>query len=249
MTAQQGFLYEENAARVLKKYNIVPDYFTPAGSGSDKPDLMIVYKNKESGCELKISEASAGSLVLKYNSKNKKNPWQFGEIKPNEEEKMFIRDLAEEVKLFDLINKKWNKVPMKRDRDATWDATVGKLTPEQRYKSDLANFVEIKGEISAEKIEKYYNKKKTYYVNVGSHGFYMLGRSNPLSLKGIPTFASSAKAMYRARVQYKGGGNYQFTFEMKFSMKSKSPYNIAPTKSKGSVDIDIKALNLSPFVN
>jgi hypothetical protein len=62
-------------------------------------------------------------------------------------------------------------------------------------------------------------------------------------------FGSSAKATYRARVQYKGAGNYQFTFEMQFSIPTnkKSPFNIAPVDGK-SVTIIKNKLNLSCFI-
>ena len=79
----------------------------------------------------------------------------------------------------------------------------------------------------------------------------MLGNKNPLKLKGVPRFGTSAKAQYRARVQAKGGGNYQFTFEMSFSIsKAKmSPFNIAPTVSKKSVKIDTNKLDLNWYLN
>jgi hypothetical protein len=246
MAAQQGFQYEKNAADVLKPMGFVPMSFTPAGAGSDQPDLMLQYKRKKAGCELKITDASAGSLVLKYNSKNKKSPWGFGDIKADDDEKIFIKDLAKEINLFRIINKEWSEIPYKRDKDSLWEATAGKLTARDRYERDKKMFQDIKGEIPATKIEEYYNKKDTWYVNVGTHGFYMLGPNNPLNLKNVPTFGSSAKASYRARVQYKGSDNYQFTFEMQFSMKSKSPFNIAPVDGK-SVKILENKMNLSCF--
>ena len=97
-------------------------------------------------------------------------------------------------------------------------------------------------------IEQYYNKKDTYYVNVGTHGFYLMGTRNPLKLSDVPRFGNSAKATYRARVQYKGNDNYQFTFEMQFSIPAnkKSTYNIAPVDGK-TVKIIKKDLNLSCF--
>ena len=49
MAAQQGFVYEQNAAKLLKTYNLVPKKFIPAGAGHDQPDLMLVYKGKEAG--------------------------------------------------------------------------------------------------------------------------------------------------------------------------------------------------------
>jgi len=245
MAAQQGFQYEINAVNLLKPMGFVPQNFQPAGAGSDQPDLMLKYKNKEAGCELKITAASAGSLVLKYDSAKKK--WGFGDVKKDDEEKYFIVQLADQIKLFDLINKQWNEIPFKRDKDKLWEATAGKLEPKKRYERDRDTFKDIKGEIPASKIEEYYNKKDTYYVNVGTHGFYLMGNKNPLKLKGVPTFGQSAKAIYRARVQYKGSDNYQFTFEMQFSMKNKSPYNIAPVDGK-SVSIIENKLNLSCFI-
>lgn len=249
MAAQQGFQYEVNAANLLKPLGLVPKTFKPAGAGSDQPDLMLEYKKIKSGCELKITAASAGSLVMKYDADDKKNPWKFGNIKSDDDEKIFIADLAEEVGLFDIIKKEWKEIPFKRDKDDLWEATAGKLTPQQRYERDRDTFKDVRGEIPASKIEQYYNKKDTYYVNVGTHGFYLMGSKNPLKLKNVPRFGSSAKATYRARVQYKGGGNYQFTFEMQFSIPAakKSPFNIAPVDGK-SVAIQKKNLNLSCFL-
>ncbi len=228
---------------------LVPQSFVPAGAGHNQPDLMLQYKKIKSGCELKITAASAGSLVLKYDSSDKNNPWKFGDIKDEDSEKLFIRDLAEEVGLFDLIKAQWKELPLKREKDALWESTAGKMTPQKRYERDRDTFSDIRGEIPAVKIEQYYNKKDTYYVNVGTHGFYLMGAKNPLKLKDVPRFGTSAKATYRARVQYKGGGNYQFTFEMQFSIPSskKSPYNIAPVDGK-SVTIQTNNLNLSCFI-
>jgi len=249
MAAQQGFQYEINAAKVLKPLGFVPKNFTPAGAGSNQPDLMLEHKKVKAGCELKITAASAGSLVLKYDIKDKRNPWKFGDSKGDDAEKQFIRDLAEEVGLFDIIKKQWKDVPFKRDKDASWEATAGKLTPKQRYERDRDTFADIRGEIPAAKIEQYYNKKDTYYVNVGTHGFYLMGAKNPLKLKDVPRFSTSAKATYRARVQYKGSDNYQFTFEMQFSIPAskKSPFNIAPVNGK-TVDIIKKDMDLSCFM-
>jgi hypothetical protein len=249
VAAQQGFQYEINAAKILKPMGLVPQSFVPAGAGHNQPDLMLQYKKIKSGCELKITAASAGSLVLKYDSSDKNNPWKFGDIKDEDSEKLFIRDLAEEVGLFDLIKAQWKELPLKREKDALWESTAGKMTPQKRYERDRDTFSDIRGEIPAVKIEQYYNKKDTYYVNVGTHGFYLMGAKNPLKLKDVPRFGTSAKATYRARVQYKGGGNYQFTFEMQFSIPSskKSPYNIAPVDGK-SVTIQTNNLNLSCFI-
>jgi len=238
MAAQQGFVYEVNAAKALIPLGFVPKGFKPAGASHDQPDLYIVKNKTQSGCELKITDASAGSLVLKYNVKTKK--WGFDPESRKDPEKAFIMDVADSVKLFDLINKKWSTVPYKIDRefqDQTWKKTIGMIPTQKRYERDLKEFSELKGDIPATSIEKYYNNKDTYYVNIGTHGFYLFGSLNPLKFKGVPRFSTSASAGWRARVQYKGSGNYQFTFEMNFRVKTKSKFNIAPV-NKTSVVID-----------
>lgn len=244
MAAQQGFEYEKNAANVLKPMGLVPSTFMPAGASHNQPDLMLIHNGRKSGCELKITTASAGSLVLKYVD----GKWQFSDIDKEDEEKQFIKDLGHEVSLFTLIRSKWKEIPYKREpKDTAWKATIGKMNKRDMYERDKKAFQDIKGEIPASKIEQYYNKKDTYYVNVGTHGFYLLGTSNPLGLKNVPRFGTSSKATFRARVQYKGSDTYQFTFEMQFSITKRSIFNIAPVKGK-SVQIDTQAINASCFV-
>ena len=244
--AQQGYQYEKNAVDVLKPLGIVPKSFVPAGAGSDIPDLMIVKDGKQTGCELKITAASAGSIVMKYNE----GTWTIGDPKTNDDEKLFVMKLAKEVGLLELIAKQWSNEPYKFTKNPELKAEIEGLDKKGIYYAEKERFKEIKGEISATKIEEYYNKKKTYYVNVGTHGFYLLGSKNPLRLSGIPRFGNSAKASFRARVQPKGGGAYQFTFEMSFSIPAgkRSPYNIAPVVGAKNVAIDTKKLDLSWFL-
>ena len=242
---QQGFAYEKNAAETLKKFGIVPATFTPAGAGSDIPDLMLQKGSVKSGCELKITAASAGSLVMKYDNGN----WSIGQTDETNDEKLFIMDLAKELGVLNIIKEKWNQEPYKFTKNPAIKKEIEGLDKKAVYTKEHSRFKEIKGEIPATKIEEYYNKMKTYYVNVGTHGFYLLGPKNPLKLSGVPRFGSAAKASYRARVQYKGGGAYQFTFEMSFSISTdkKSQYNIAPI-SKNSVTIDTNKLELDWFL-
>lgn len=243
MAAQQGFQYEINASDALKKLNFVPKDFKPAGAGHDQPDLMIMYGAYDSGCELKITDASAGSLVLHYVSKDPSKPkWSFDPDyrKGQDPEKDFIRGVADSVGLLKLIESNWKAAPNKVHKSVQGEkwfvAKTASKDKDKLYREDVATFKELNGSIPASVIEKYYNAKKTYYVNVGTHGFYLFGPKNPLKFANVPKFSDSAEAKWRARVQYKGSGNYQFTFEMSFRMKRKSPFNIAPI-NKNSVSI------------
>lgn len=244
ITAQQGFQYEVNAVNALKPLGIVPKSFRPAGAGSDIPDIMLQKNGVKAGCELKITAASAGSLVMKYAN----GKWSIGNPNEKNDEKLFVIELAKEVGLLKQIEKKWNNEPYKFTSKQDLKDEIDGLGKREIYSAELKRFPEIKGEIPAAKIEQYYNKKKTYYVNVGTHGFYLLGSKNPLKLKGVPSFGKSAKAAYRARVQAKGGGAYQFTFEMSFSIPAgkRSPMNIAPIKGKS---VEISGLETEWFTN
>ena len=136
--AQQGFVYESNVAKFLKPLGLVPSNFIPAGAGHDQPDLMLLYNNSKQGCELKITDASAGSLVIKY-TPGERMPWGFGTIKKEDKEKIFISELAKEVNLFKEIFRQWNKIPYKIDKklqDDKWLSTAGKLSPRERYARD-----------------------------------------------------------------------------------------------------------------
>jgi hypothetical protein len=240
---QQGFVYESNAVKALKPYDVVPQNFTPAGAGSDIPDLMIKLPkepaNKAVGCELKITAASAGSLAMKWSG----GKWSIGSDTETNDEKLFIIDLSNEVGILDQIQNQWNEKPYKFVKNKILQDELQGLNKREIYSKELSRFPEIKGTIPASKIEEYYNKKKTYYINVGTHGFFLLGPKNPLNLPNVPRFSTAAAAKYRARVQAKGAGNYQFTFEMSFSIikSNMSPYNIAPTIGK-TVKIDTEKM-------
>jgi len=245
--AQQGFEYEKNAAKYLAEHKLVKPGYKPAGAGHARADLEVYYKKKTVNVELKITAASAGSLVLKYTSSNPEHSrWHF-DPHIEDKEKIFIRDVALKTGALKKINRDWNKVPKRRDGESG------------DYDYDHTTFAEISQAISPLFIAQYYAQKRTYYVNVGSHGFYLFNTMDPerlnnnlrrLRMPPVPSFTKAASAKYRARVQSKGGGNYQFTFEMGFSINAAraSEYNIAPIDPRGN-NVRIYTKNFSsPFV-
>jgi len=251
MAVQQGFMYENNAVKFLKKKKLVESSFVPASAKSDVPDLVVQSNGTAVNVELKISAASGGSLALKYDLSDKK--WSFGDISPEDEEKLFLANLATEVGALREINKQWKLMPLKTNPP--------RPSVKPNYDVDKKKFREIRKSIPATNMEDYYNKKKTYYLNIGSHGFFLMGGTDPNKLnarlkkagmKPIPRFGTSATLDYRVRVQPKstGGKTYQFTFELSFRIpvNSKSPYNIAPLSGKKG-DVTVLENNFSnPFI-
>ncbi len=257
MTAQKGFLYEINAFKALKDYGISAGTGA-AGASSDRPDLEIKLSKdadaKSEGCELKISPTAAGSLVMKYYN----GKWDFGEYK-GDPEKELLYELGKQYKLLENMNRagsagsNWRgKVPHLQNDKSGKKIIVGAKDKRVAYEKDIKQFGgqnEVHIAIPASAICDYYITKYCSYINVGTHGFYTLNGKDPLKLnkkitKGsaIPDFGKSASARIRVRCQYKGGGDYQFVMTLEFSKVSKSPYNLAPTSTATSVNIDKKKL-------
>lgn len=256
MAAQEGFIYEKNATDFLKQFGL-SDGIT-AGASHDRPDLMLTVRKQSAGCELKISPTAGGSLVIKAYA-NSSPHWRFGDIDHDESEKQFLKDLAIKSGVLAEINRKWD-TPIYNisDRTAAWEKEMIKIPLRTRYSTDLKTCPDIKLLLNSSAMSDYYNLKKTYYINVGTHGFYLLGNKDPLELnvrmksagkKPIPKFEDVAKITARVRCQSKGvtkseaqekskgvigAQGYQFTFTMEFSLpKNSSPYNIAPLGNSG----------------
>lgn len=251
MAAQQGFEYEKNAINFLKKFDLSDGQF--AGASHDRPDIMLTVRGQKAGCELKISPTAGGSLVIKAYA-NSLPHWRFGEIDHDETEKQFLADLAKMSGVLDKINKQWD-TPIYNiaDRTKQWEQQMLKIPLRQRYDTDLKMCPDIRENLSPDAMTRYYNLKNTYYINVGTHGFYLLGDKDPLGLNArmrkaglplIPKFEDVCRITARVRCQSKGvskadaeekskgrigGQGYQFTFTIEFSLpKNTTPYNIAP---------------------
>ena len=231
--AQEGFLYEANVANALKKpkFGLVKKNYIPAGASSDRPDLDLTINGVDYGCELKKDLADAGSLVIKYN--NSKNDVRIGDT-GGSKEKEFMKSLGEKNGVLTAIKRKWlqgqKRLWIAEDRDAKWLQRwekAGRPNVEERYKQDLANSKDILFDLPDTSIEKYYNLKDTYYINVGTHGFFLLGIR--IQSKGV----TKALILEERNKKPTGSQGYQITMSMTFKAVKKSPYNIGPV-IKGS---------------
>jgi hypothetical protein len=267
--AQQGFQYEKNVTKELQKIGLVKDDFQPVGAGHGRADLEIFWNEETINVELKTEGASGGSLVLKWDgNKPKGKRWHFSDVS-GDDEKQFLANLAESSGALGDLNEKWNKVPAKFARENSkeseekllayaWKNAKDINSKKRIYEMEKEKFKEISETLPGKVISDYYEKKDTYYINVGTNGFYIFGKKDPNKIndycrkKGVarvPSFADSADVKYRVRVQPKGGGNFQYTFELSFSItkSNSSPYNVGPIPGKGNVTIIKNKLNVDCF--
>ena len=262
MSKRRGFDYEVNAYRALKEYDISFGA-SPAGAASDRPDLEIKKDKKNlktTGVELKLSPTAAGSLVLKYYG----GKWSFDD--PGDDpEKLLMIDMAKEVRLFNgYLNTRssgWGKnTPLLQNDPANPRTKLvnGKKFSDYSvrekgkfYEMDIGNYGganEVIINVPASKICDYYKAKKCSYMQVASHGFFILngrddfGLNKILSNRGlekIPDFKNSVTARIRCRCQIKSTSkkDYQFVMTLDFQRATRSPYNLAPIMSARNVSI------------
>jgi hypothetical protein len=254
-SARRGHDYEINVVRYLKKYNFVPAGFMPAAS-ENRPDIKIQNSRGQGGCELKISTKVGGGSVNFIHDRGK---WKF-ETKYKLPEQQFLIKVAKKAGFFDLLQQNWKELPLKRTPNTKeLEALTGSMTKEQIYRVDLANFTSFSFKVDPRVLEKYYVEKKAQYINVGTHGLYVLGTSDPLGMnkslvarrmKKVPRFASVANMTMQVQVKNKGVGKWhQFMIEGRFTipLSAKSPYNLGATNGNTS-SIVIDQSDISCFL-
>ena len=263
MSVQKGYDYEKNLYHCLKKDKIAAGN-PPAGEdiAAGRPDIEIKLasqpETKKEGCELKLAPTAGGSLVMKYTD----GKWGFDSKAKEDKEKAFMMEVAKKANLLREMNtsgaygNNWRgKTPfLQNDKSGGKIVTGGLKNKREAYAKDIKQFGgqnEIHIPVQAKVMCDYYNLKDTHYLNVASHGFYLMNGRDPLDLnrkiqeKGnlvIPDFANSASLKIRVRCQDKSGGDYQFAMTLHFGGVRKSPYNIGPTQSKDNVQINKREL-------
>ncbi len=254
-SAQRGYNYELNVVQYLKKFGFVPSNFVPAAS-ENRPDIQIKNKNGTAGCELKISTNVGGGSVNFIHDRGK---WKF-DTKSKLPEQQFLIKVAKKAGFFELLEKNWTELPLKRTPVTKELAALhGSMTREQIYRTDLANFTSFSFKVDPRVLEKYYIEKKAHYINIGTHGLYLLGTADPLGMnkslaarrmKRIPRFASVANMTMQVQVKNKGAGKWhQFMIESRFTipLTSKSPYNLGATTGSSASIIESQS-DLSCFL-
>ena len=253
--ARRGFVYEQNLVNLLKKHKYVPAGFQPAAS-ENRPDIVIQNVRGTAGCEVKISTNVAGGSVNFIHDRGK---WRFdGRTKMDEQK--FLIGVAKKAGFLQQVQEEWSTPPIKRT-PVTSDLTalMGKMTREQIYRADLEACHSFTMKVSPKVLEKYYNAKNAQYINIGTHGLYLLGPSDPLGMnaslgrrkmKKVPRFSDVATMTLIAQVKNKGAGKWhQFMLEARFNipLSAKSPYNLGATNGTDAV-INLSKTDLSCFL-
>ena len=256
---QKGTLYEKNSFKVLKKLGLVVGQ--PALAISTIPDLQIVRAggsvNSAAGLELKMTPTSAGGLVMQYVN----GRWIMGDTE-GKDEKIFLSTLANSEGVLDIANdkkSKWGKnIPYLQYNSAGKKIYRGNITAALAYNKDIKQYSgsnEIHVQVNTNTVIDYYNKKACHYMNVGTHGLYLLGGADPLGLNAalhkakhppIPMF--NFPVHIRCRCQPKGGGSYNFNMVLTMKSAAKSEYNLLPSSGSGVISLSMFGKNKNKFL-
>jgi hypothetical protein len=215
----RGFAYEKKINDLLKKYRIAPRNFRPAASDSNAPDALIIKLAKEFKTEIKLDlKVDFGQGALDYDLKTGK--WSIGmKVRTPAAEEM--RQLLSMAKVPEIVNREWGKLGAPRKFTVPLDKF---LREDSDYDQKL--FTDKKIRLTTDPITAYYNRKDTYYIQVGAgYGFYYMG-------KDVAGFGCSQfKPVVEVRIRRKRGGsmplhNYRFSTALTVVSLPKSNMNL-----------------------
>ena len=203
MSDNKGLEYEKVLNKNLQSAGAQRANFRPAGSDSNAPDAELRIRGYNHKVEVKLdTKVDFGQGSLDYDLKNKK--WILGGAKTDSAVQM--RKFLEAIGVPKMVNEAWGQYgpPKKFTVDAEYysDSDVA---------HDYKYFKDVFVNIPKNSVEKYYNSKKTYYIQIGAgFGLYFMGE-DVADLK-VPRFDLNL----RLRIRLKRGGsmpiyNYRFT--------------------------------------
>jgi len=203
MAGHAGFLYEDKINRILKRAKLQRSSFRSAGAASNAPDSEFIKNKRDWKLEIKLDlTADFGQGSLSYNLNKKK--WIIVGAKTHSAEQM--HEFLESIGVTRIVNRAWKNAGAPR----RFTIPLESYTKED-VNHDYKKFRSIIVSIPTSAVEKYYNSKKTYYIQIGSgFGMYYMGRD--YAKIGVPRFNPNLKL----RIRIKRGGshpiwNYRFS--------------------------------------
>tara|TARA_B100001113_G_scaffold331215_1_gene307381 strand:- start:1077 stop:1853 length:777 start_codon:yes stop_codon:yes gene_type:complete len=220
-----GFAYELDVYRKLRdaQFNVDP----PAGADSAKADIEVKLDNnygKITKFELK-EKLSADFAQMNFDwdstkgfyiDKNKKSA-------KKDAAKVMI-GIAEDRNILDVANTHWDQPAQVPGKFVTSNDRASKL---RAWNLDKARFPDKKFDngVAARLVEKYYNSKDTYYIQIKGNGLYHMG-SDPENF-GTPSFRTNVATSYiRIRLKTNSASKPAWSFLMALKIGSVTRSNI-----------------------
>ena len=211
-----GFQYELDLIKKLrgKGFNVSD----PAGADSAKADLELTptYKSQVIKFELKEKlSADFAQMNFDFDTGSMQFTIDKNKASAQKEAARTMIGIAESYNIIKEANSHW-----KPKRNIPAKFTLGNSATLAQRKSahslDLKRFPDkflAEGQSAAREVEKYYNSKNTYYIQVKGKGLYYMGRD--VEGYGCPQFSTSVgKSSIRIRIKTNSKSNARWSFLM-----------------------------------
>ena len=223
-----GFLYESTLIKSLRNQGFTVS--DPAGADSSKADLELTKGANIVKFELK-EKLSADFAQMNFDFDTTRKEFYIDKTKPTakKEAAQTMIGIAESYGIIRQANDHWKP---QKNMPAKF-VLPPNATFKERDKSrklDLKRFPDKflgQGLGPAREVEKYYNSKDTYYIQVKGKGLYYMGKDP--EKYGCPRFSEScADSSIRIRIKTNSAskGRWSFLMALKISRLRPSPMNL-----------------------
>ena len=226
--SNKGFEYEVYLIKSLRNQGFTVS--DPAGPDSAKADLELTKGAKTIKFELK-EKLSADFSQMNFDFDTTRREFYIDKTKPSAQKdaaKVMI-GIAEQYSIIPKANAHWKpkkNMPAKftlKPNSTLKERMVGYNLDQKRFKDKYLG----QGFGPAQEVEKYYNAKDTYYIQIKGKGLYYMGKDP--EKYGCPRFSEScADSNIRIRIKTNSAskGAWSFLMALKISRLKASPINL-----------------------
>ena len=209
-----GFLYESSLIKSLRNQGFTVS--DPAGADSSKADLELTKGANIVKFELKEKlSADFAQMNFDFDTTSKQFFIDKTKTTAKKEAAQTMIGIAEEFDIIRQANEHWNP---KKNMPAKF--VVKSSAPfadrDKARKLDIKRFPDkflAKGVEAAQQVEKYYNSKDTYYIQIKGRGLYYMGK-DPEGY-GCPRFSNSVTdSSIRIRIKTNSASKARWSFLM-----------------------------------
>ena len=226
--SNKGFLYEVSLIKSLRDQGFTVS--DPAGADSAKADLELTKGAKTIKFELK-EKLSADFSQMNFDFDTTRREFYIDKTKPSAQKdaaKVMI-GIAEQYSIIPKANAHWKpkkNMPAKftlKPNSTLKERMVGYNLDQKRFPDKYLG----QGFGPAQEVEKYYNAKDTYYIQIKGKGLYYMGKDP--EKYGCPRFSEScANSNIRIRVKTneESKGTWSFLMALKIASLRPSPMDL-----------------------
>ena len=223
-----GFLYESSLIKSLRNQGFTVS--DPAGADSAKADLELTKGAKTIKFELK-EKLSADFSQMNFDFDTTRREFYIDKTKPSAQKdaaKVMI-GIAEQYGILAKANAHWKpkkNMPAKftlKPNSTLKERMVGYNLDQKRFKDKYLG----QGFGPAQEVEKYYNAKDTYYIQIKGKGLYYMGKDP--EKYGCPRFSDScadSSIRIRFKPNRKSEGRWSFLMALKIARLRPSNMNL-----------------------